>query len=115
MDTLEKYTISNKLVLNREKTKFLVISRKDTTRDNLELKADPKNIKPIRSFKFLGMMISKDLIWNKFLLEGKLSLSSQLRQRDTALNKICKFSNYKLFKKQTNGLFMSKMLYGAEL
>ena len=115
MDTLEDYTTANKLILNRDKTKFLVISRKQDTREALKLKAEPENIKPIQTFKFLGMIVSDDLKWNKTLLEGKLSLVSQLRKRTAALKKNCHYTNDKLFRKLTNGLFLSKLLYGAEL
>ena len=105
----------NKLVLNRDKTKFLVISRNKTTKETPQLEARPINIKPISSFKFLGMQVSDDLKWNKFLLEGNTSLLAQLKKCTVALGKIRHFSKNNQFRKFSNGLFMSKLLYGAEL
>ena len=85
MDKLEDYTTVNRLILNRDKTKFLVFTKNPLTRQKLHLKAQPKNIKPIRKFKFLGMQISDNLDWSTHLLEGKLSLKAQLHRRLGAL------------------------------
>ena len=60
MNTLETYMNSNLLVLNREKSKFLLITKNHDLRDQLYLESAPKNIKPIRNFKFLGVQISDD-------------------------------------------------------
>ena len=115
MNLIEEYTKSNKLVLNRENTKFLVISKKKSTKEKLELEAQPINIKPISNLKFLGMNVSEDLKCNKFLLEGKLSVLSQLKIRVAALKKIRNFTKNNQFRKFSNGIFISKLLYGAKL
>ena len=110
MTKLEDYTTSNKLILNKEKTKFLVISKKQSVKVNLVLNADPKIIKPITSFKFLGMVVADNLKWNKFLIEGQSSLLSQLKKRVAALKKVRQFTKDDLFRKLANGIFMSKVL-----
>ena len=66
MDELEKYTRANKLVLNKDKTKFLVITKNQEIRNKLYLATYPKNILPIRNFKFLGVPIADNLHWLTF-------------------------------------------------
>ena len=109
MNKLENYTRSNTLILNRDKTKFLIIPKKNTTRENLHLKANPTNIKPIRNFKFLGVPIADTLHWGHFLVEGKNSLLSQLKKRIAALKKIRHQIKDDLLRKLTNGIYMSKL------
>ena len=61
------------------------------------------------------MNVSDDLKWNKYILEGKAGILSQLKKCVTALSKVRQYTGDKLFKKLSNGIFMSKLLYGAEL
>ena len=112
---LEIYMRSNSLIVNTDKTKFVVITKTDKIRQELFLATENKNIRPIRSFKFLGISIEDNLTWNSYLIEGKDSLLSQLKCRLSAIRKIRKYIDFKLCKMLANGLFFSKLTYGSEL
>ena len=84
---LEIYMRSNSLIVNTEKTKFVVISINENVRKNLFLVTEAKNIRPVRFFKFLGITIEDNLTWNAYLTEGKESLISQLKKRLNSLRK----------------------------
>ena len=106
---------SNKLLLNRDKTILLVISDKPDLRNNIYLKAEPKNVYPSRGFTYLGIEVSDDLKWNYWLEDSPKNLITQLKKRITALRLLKKYVNFKMMKNYANGIFLSKLLYGAEL
>ena len=81
----------------------------------LYLEAQPNIIRPVRVFKFLGINIEDNLMWNSHLVEGKDSLLTQLKRRLTALRKCRPYIDFRLSKMLANGLFASKLAYGAEL
>ena len=112
---LEIYMRSNSLIVNTDKTNFLVLTKNEEVRKNLYLETQPKNIRPVRYFKFLGITIEDSLLWNAHLVEGKDYLLSRLKTRLTSLRKCRKYIDFQLAKMLANGIFTSKLSYGAEL
>ena len=106
---------SNSLIINSEKTKFVVITKNENIIKDINLETEKKNIRPVRMFKFLGITIEDNLLWNSYLVEGKDSLLCQLKKRLTALRKARKYINFNLCKMLANGIYTSKLAYGAEL
>ena len=80
MDLIENYMAANKLMLNRDKSKLLVITNNTTTRDNMYLTAQPDNIAPSRNFTYLGMEISDNCRWNYHIEISKKNLISTLKR-----------------------------------
>ena len=115
MDHFEQYMSSNKLLLNRDKTQLVVITQNPDIRTKLFLTAAPKNVTPIRGFTYLGIEISDDLRWNYFLEDSQKNLISALKKRLKALRLLKKYASFSLMKKYANGIFLSKLLYRAEL
>jgi hypothetical protein len=116
MDSIEDYTEANKLALNRDKTQLMILSRnRDQTTELIVNNNDPNLIvRPVNSIKLLGILISSDLKWNKYLISGKNCLLQQLKSRNTMLQKVCPYTSKPDSIKLANGLFSSKLLYGME-
>ena len=72
------WLVSNKLTLNYQKTKYMIISRKGTPQKLLKkmnLNINKNNIKQIDTMKYLGVLLDSALKWDKHLqnLVTKLS------------------------------------------
>ena len=115
MDTIEMYMKSNLLQLNREKTQLLIISERKKPKETLYLQAQPKNVYTTKNFTFLGIEVEDNLQWNSYIENSKYNLISQLKKRLVALRHLKKYADEKMMKQYANGIFLSKVLYGAEL
>ena len=112
---ITQYMNANSLVLNRDKTKMLVITNKNEIRENIKLDIEklPEPIRPVRSIVYLGIHIQDDLKFNQFLSEGPENLAKKLQQKINAIKQLRKYLSTKTTKMLLNGLFMSTLLYGA--
>ena len=115
MDTIEVYMKSNLLQLNRDKTQLIILSERAHPNENLFLRAHPKNVHPTKTFTYLGIEIEDTLKWNSFLDTSKNNIVNQLKKRLVALRHLKKFADLKIMKQYANGIFHSKVMYGAEL
>ena len=64
------WLVSNKLTLNYQKTKYMIISRKGTPQKLLKkmnLNINKNNIKQIDTMKYLGVLLDSALKWDKHL------------------------------------------------
>ena len=115
LSTITQYMNANSLVLNRDKTKLLVIAKTNEIRENIKLEIEGKTepIKPVRSIIYLGIHIQDDLRWNQFLSDGPENLTKKLRQKLNAIRCLRKYLSMKTTKMLLNGIFMSTLLYGA--
>ena len=117
LDQIQDYMNANKLVLNQSKSKILIISNDSSIRENINLQIpgmkDP--IKPTRTFTYLGIPVHDNTKWNYFIQDSPESLVKGLRTRLNAIRKLRNLMDTKLTKTILNGIFMSKMLYGAPL
>ena len=117
-DTLEKikdYMNSNKLVLNKEKSKLLVLTKNNEIRKNIQLKIEgiDEPIRPVKSILYLGIQIQDDLKWNQFLTDGPENLAKKLKQKLNAIKSIRKYMGDNTTKMILNRMFMANLLYGA--
>ena len=115
IDTIEDYMQANHLALNRDKTQLMILNKDPPLQSKVELKAEPENINPSTSIKFLGITLTQTMDWKMFLLDGSQSLHRQLTQRINALKKVRKYISFKFAKNLANAIFMSMIHYGAEL
>ena len=83
--TLEEYMRSNRLAVNRIKTQLMVINRDNILKSNVTISAEPDNVIPQTSIKFLGVILSEKLDFKPFLLEHKQNLYTQLQKRISAV------------------------------
>ena len=112
---ISNYMHSNKLVINNDKTKLLIITKKNEIRNQIELKVDgiEKPIKPLRNFLYLGVRIQDDLKWNQHLADGPENMTKKLQQKLNAVKLIRRYMGVKTTKMVLNGIFMSVIYYGA--
>ena len=67
MYKLTQYMSVNKLAMNNDKTKFMIMSKNKSNYRNVNIPAEPTNIKDSDNIKLLGVEISADLCFNYFL------------------------------------------------
>ena len=58
---------ANRLLLNRDKTQLLIISKDPEIKKSIYLTAQPKNVKPSSGFTYLGIDVSDTLKWNYYI------------------------------------------------
>ena len=115
IDKIDIYMVANRLSLNRDKTQLMVCNKDPILKSNVVIPALPHDITPKDQIVFLGVTISQDLKWNKFLVDGKVNLLSQLKTRTNAIKKLRKNTSFKFARNLANALFIGKFNYAAEI
>ena len=115
IEVIENYMRANLLALNRDKTQIMILNRDPILQTKIDIPASPKNLTNQSSMMFLGVELSDRLKWNQFLLDGKCNLFRQLQNRVNAIKKVRKYMSEKFAITISNALFLSKLLYAAEL
>ena len=103
---------SNRLKLNAEKTKIMVMStkQKDVHKD-LKVFLKGVEIERVTFAKFLGIIISGNLKWNEYILQSENSLLKYCNKRLAALKlpaRECSLNQRKIL---AHGLVISKIMY----
>ena len=114
LDDISDYMNSNRLVLNQDKSKMIVISQDDNVRQNIQIPIEGLD-KPLvlsRTMTYLRIEIKDDLRWNYFIEDSQNNLIEELKKRLNAVKQIRNVINFFTAKMLLNGLFHSKMLYG---
>ena len=106
---LQQYYNDNKLKINPDKTKYIIISDKKIKNifNNFTIKADKYHIKPSNNIKILGMYLSNDLSWDCQI--GKLT--ANLHNRVFNINKLKKYTNFKTRLSFVNAYVIGKLRY----
>ena len=112
---LKTYMSANKLVMNDDKTKFMIVSKNKESFKNVSISASPKDVKDSSAIKLLGVEISADMKFNNFMSDSKHSIYKQLLSRVNAIKILRKSSDFNTVRQFSNGIFMSKLTYGAEI
>ena len=116
LKTVNNYMNANSLVLNRDKSKILVITNNSDIRDNSKVKVpDKEDITPVRNMVYLGIQVQDDLKWNYFITDSKDNLVKRLKNKINAIKMIRRYLSTKTTKMIFNKVFMSTLLYGATL
>ena len=116
-NTISKYMMSNKLVINDDKTHLVVMAKKGqgAAREAVSLQAGAHIIKPVQTVKLLGGHISEDLKWKEHLLTNEHSVIRQLTSR---VNGLCLISPRATFQTRlmvANGIVISQLCYLIQL
>ena len=114
LDKVTDYMNANSLVINKDKTKVLVIMKDNNIRENIKIKVEGKeDIKPVRSMVYLGIQIKDDMRWNHFIEDRPDNLIKRLKNKISAIKLIRKYLSEKTTKMILDGIFMATLLYGA--
>ena len=110
---IEEYMVSNRLVINADKTHLFVMgSRKmNMARQSVSLRAGQHTILPSETEKLLGCNIHQNLKWQTHIQTGDGSLTKQLTSRLNALQKVSYHATFKTRLSAANGVFMSSLAY----
>lgn len=111
---ISKYMVSNKLVINDDKTNLVVMAKKNSegSRQAVSLQAGEHTIQPL---KLLGCQISKDLKWKEHILTNEASV---IRQMTSRVNGLCLVSHRATFGTRlmiANGIVISRLCYLFQL
>ena len=112
LDAVSKYTIANKLHINRDKTCFMHFKPKgDKSNDNIdkmELHINNNEIEEVSETKFLGVTLDNELSWDVHIN----TLAKKLKCCTGQLNRICNFIPKDLFSGLYHTLYESHLCYG---
>lgn len=64
IDRIHEWLINNRLTLNADKTKYLLIKNNNNHIDDFTLKINNNDIERVEAFKYLGVIIRDNLKWN---------------------------------------------------
>jgi hypothetical protein len=117
METIADYMAANKLVLNKDKTKLMVVAQNPDTRKSCRINdPDPELVvKPEQHLKMLGLELSNNLKFNYYIADSKASLIKALMTRINMLKLLSKTTSKKTMLLIATGIFQSKLLYGIEV
>ena len=65
MDQIEDYAAANRLAINPEKTKIVVVSKNENVKNDFEVQLNGKIVKHSSEVKILGIRMSEDLLWDR--------------------------------------------------
>ena len=114
---ISKYMISNKLVINDDKTHLVVMAKQGQggARDRVVLQAGAHSIQPVRTEKLLGCHISQDLKWKEHLMTNDHSVIKQLTSRVNGLSLVSSRAKFQTRLMVANGIVISQLCYMIQL
>ena len=112
MDKIKDYMDANKLALNAEKTKIMIVTKNKSTREDFEIQIDDKKIKHSKQMKVLGTVICEDL---NFDLHLTSELIPNLKNRIRTLKMTSKYMSQEFKKTYTNAIFRGKVMFALEI
>ena len=115
LNTTQNYMNANQLSFNHDKTKLMVMSRHPDTKKKIQIQTNKELIKHSNDLVILGITIQHDLRLNKWLEVGKDCLLKQLRNRNSALKQLAKYTKGDFRKNLANAIFQSKLMYGIQV
>lgn len=64
LDMIHNWLVNNRLTLNAEKTKYMLINRNSARVMDLDIRIDDKQIERVANFTYLGINIGENIKWN---------------------------------------------------
>ena len=111
MSKIKNYMDSNLLALNGDKTKILLVTKNQATKDDFKIEIQGKTIKHSRSVKILGNTLDENLTWDEHITK---ELIPSLKNRLRTLRLTTKYMGPSFKKIYTNSIFRGKLMYGIE-
>ena len=108
---IKKYMNSNRLALNCEKTKIIIISKDREVRENFSVTIDNKEIRHSKSVMILGSTLDENLQWDHHVSN---TLIPNLKNRLRTLKLTLKYMNPKFCQQYAGAIFRGKLLFGIE-
>ena len=108
---LEEYTNSNKLALNPEKSKIMVITKDKTIQDNFEIQIHGKTVHHQSQLTILGTIFSQDLKWEQHI---KSLVIPQLSFRLRTLKNVAGYMDQKFKQTYASAIFRGKLIYSID-
>ena len=103
---------SNRLKLNAEKTKLMVMTTKQkNVHKDLKVFLKGVEVEKVNFAKFLGIIISGNLKWNEYILQSENSLLKYCNKRLAALKLLARDCSLNQRKILAHGLVISKITY----
>ena len=110
---MESYYISNKLVINVDKTTVTLISNKEENKKKT-IKIQKNIIKHTDKIKILGTWLNDELNWNTHFSKGTQSLLANLKRRSSVIYNLSKKVGKNFIKTFANAILIGKMNYHIE-
>ena len=111
LDRLTNYLTANKLKVNKDKTQLMAVPNSTNPKPIIILQADDEIIKSVNTIKQLGVNLSQDLSWHKYIS----ILHGELTQRIITLRTVARYASTNLLIQISNGLIMGKINYALAL
>ena len=111
LDRLTNYLTANKLKANKDKTQLMAVPNSTNPKPIIILQADDEIIKSVNTIKQLGVNLSQDLSWHKYIS----ILHGELTQRIITLRTVARYASTNLLIQISNGLIMGKINYALAL
>jgi hypothetical protein len=110
---ISQYMVANKLVINDDKTKLVVIGSRQASelRNQVRIEAGDHIVRPSSTATLLGATISQDAKWKDHILGTKQSLVSQLTSRINGLSLVSPRASFSTRLMVANGIVISKLCY----
>jgi hypothetical protein len=111
-EKIESWMHTNKLVINADKTHYIVVAGKKTARlrEEVILETGGYRIDQSESQKLLGAVVSNDGRWNNYVRDHKNSIIKQLNSRINAM-KMLQSGDTKMKLMDATAVFQSKLQY----
>ena len=117
--SISDYMLGNRLLLNSDKTHFMVIATQSQHRKNdnfgITLNTGMERINPSESECILGLNVQNDLTWNEHILLSEKSIVKNLSRKINGLGKICALADFKTRKMLANGFIYGNLVYMIQL
>ena len=111
IEKMENYMKSNKLCLNKDKTKVMILTKNDNLKKNFKMVVQEKTITHQKNLKILGNIFNENLDWNDHVNKEVLP---SLRNRARSLKLVNKYINPKFRLNYSTAIFKSKLNFGLE-
>ena len=111
MSLISDWLATNKLSLNVKKTKFMLFrypQKSPHSIQKLDLEIDGTSIEQVKTFDFLGLVISETLSWKEHVNKISLKISKVI----AVMRKIKYTVNSNILLKIYNSLILSRIHYG---
>ena len=111
MNTMEDYASANKLIVNPDKTKVIILSKNQAVKDNFLITLKGQEIKHSPEVTILRLKISDNLMWECHV---QTNLLPQIKNRVRSFKIVSRYLGPKFRRVYANSIYRSKILNGIE-
>ena len=111
MSKVKLYTDANRLQLNCNKTKIMIISKDTTLKKEFQITIDNRLLRHSPQLKILGNLVTDDLTWTKHVQQIVIP---GLKNRLRTIKLITKYLDQKFKINYINSIYRSKLLFALE-